>query len=187
MEVLTQHEFSYRKKEILKKIEDGTIFIHPTDTIYGISCNATDEKVVQKLREIKKRFNKPLSIWAPSVEWIKENIKEKQKDHPQIDELPGPFTMIIPLKNTDCIAKNVSFSDTLGVRIPNHWFSQYVEELGFPIITTSANKVGEAFMTSLEDLDKEVEKHVEFIIYEGEKTGKPSKIIDLEKEEVLER
>ena len=75
----------------------------------------------------------------------------------------------------------------MGVRIPDHWFSQVVEALGFPIITTSANKTGQPFMTSLENLDSEMKMKVDFIIYEGEKKARPSKIIDLVKGNIKER
>ena len=72
--------------------------------------------------------------------------------------------------------------DTIGIRIPNHWFTPFVEELGLPIVTTSANKVGRMFMTSIEDIDPEIKNNVDFIIYEGEKKGRPSNIVHLEKE-----
>lgn len=69
--------------------------------------------------------------------------------------------------------------DTLGVRIPNSWFKALVKEIGIPIITTSANLSGKKYMTSLDDLDADVRKKTDFIIYEGRKAGKPSRIIDL--------
>ena len=75
--------------------------------------------------------------------------------------------------------------DSLGVRIPAHWFSQVVKDLDFPIVTTSVNKSGQEFMISLESLDPEIKKNVSFIIYEGEKKVRPSKIVDLTKEETI--
>ena len=54
-----------------------------------------------------------------------------------------------------------------------------VEKLGVPMVTTSANKTGKPFMTKLENLDSDIEKEVEFMIYEGEKGGRPSQIVDL--------
>ena len=78
--------------------------------------------------------------------------------------------MLVKLKNKECVASNVSGLDTLGVRIPDHWF-----KVDIPIVTTSVNKSDKNNMTSLEDLDKDIK--VDFIIYEGEKKGKSSKII----------
>ena len=72
--------------------------------------------------------------------------------------------------------------------MPEHWFSGIVKELAFPVVTTSANVSGDNFMTSIENLDERVKNKVDFIIYEGEKHGRPSKIIDLTKRErVIER
>ena len=75
MEILTKREVLMRKKELFRKIKEGAIFIYPTDTIYGIGCNAQDENAVLKIREIKNRPDTPLSVWVPSLKWIKENCE----------------------------------------------------------------------------------------------------------------
>tara|TARA_Y100000310_G_C20357294_1_gene657280 strand:- start:134 stop:703 length:570 start_codon:yes stop_codon:yes gene_type:complete len=184
MKVLTKTELRIKYSEILDKIKKGAIFIHPTDTIYGISCDAENRESVKKLREIKDRPTNPFSVWAPSKEWIKENCQISKKNERWLEELPGPYTLITKLKNKKAIAPEVNVSiSTLGVRIPAHWFSQIVKDLDFPIVTTSVNKSGQEFMSSLESLDPEIKKNVSFIIYEGEKKVRPSKIVDLTKEE----
>ncbi len=187
MEMLTKTELELKFEEIAKKIEEGTIFIHPTDTIYGISCNALDEKAVKKIREIKERPETPFSIWAPSIKWIKKNCLINKEVERWLDKLPGPYTLILKLKNKKTVAENVSFSDSLGVRIPEHWFSNVVEALRFPIITTSVNKAGQQFMTCLENLDQEMKGKINFIVYEGEKKARPSKIVNLVEGKVKER
>jgi len=87
------------------------------------------------------------------------------------------------------LQKNVAPDlNTLGVRIPDHWFSNFVKEIDLPIVTTSVNKSKSDFMTSLDDLDEEIKSKVDFIVNEGVIEGKPSKIIDLTDEvEVIER
>lgn len=188
MEVLTKAELQVRFDEVAEKIKAGAIFIHPTDTIYGLSCNALDEKAVAKIRKLKQRQDNPLSVWAPNVDWIKKNGVIDKKSEEWLNKLPGPYTLILKLKNKSAVAKSVNLGqETLGVRIPEHWFSKAVSKLGFPIVTTSANQQGKPFMTKLENLDPEIEIGVEFIIYEGEKMGHPSKLIDLVKGMVKER
>tara|TARA_Y100000310_G_scaffold306937_1_gene348533 strand:+ start:826 stop:1041 length:216 start_codon:yes stop_codon:yes gene_type:complete len=71
--------------------------------------------------------------------------------------------------------------------MPDHWMQELVEELGVPIVTTSANKTGKEFMTSLENLDPEIKRGVKFIIYEGEKKARPSRLVNLADEKVTER
>jgi len=188
MEVLTKPELDSRYEEIVKRIKGGALFIHPTDTIYGIGCNALNKKSVDKIRELKERPDSPLSIWVPSINWIKENCELTKKLEKWISQLPGPYTLIILLKNKLAIADNVAPNvNTIGIRYPDHWFNKIIESCDIPIVSTSANKTGEPFMTCLENLNPEIEKDVDFIIYEGKKGARPSKIINVENEEIKER
>jgi len=180
METLTKSEVNYRKDELKQRIAEGEVFIHPTDTIYGLGCNALDEKAVKAIRDLKDRHNTPFSVWAPSKDWIRANCELGEEGEEWLDKLPGPYTLILKLKNKKAIAPNVyPGNGSIGVRLPNHWFNFVVEEIGLPIVTTSANRVGQQFMTSVENIDPEVQKGVRFIVYEGEKKGRPSQIIDL--------
>ncbi len=188
MEVLTRTELRLRHDEILAKIKQGAILIHPSDTIYGLSCNALDAKAVGKIRQLKQRVSTPFSVWIPSLKWIHDNCVVDKLTQEWISHLPGPYTLIVKLKNKKAVVSQVNAGGaTLGVRLPDHWFSAIVGELGIPIVTTSANKTGQPFMTSVEDLDPDIEKGVEFLIYEGLKQGRPSKIVDLSKGTVKER
>lgn len=187
--VITKEEFNLQKEAFFQDIEEGAIFIHPTDTIYGIGGNAKRPDVVKEIREIKQREKQPFSVIAPSKEWIRENCVVTREAEEWINKLPGPYALILKLKNRNCVSEEVAPGlDTLGVRIPNHWFSRAVMEIGLPIITTSANITDEGFMTSMDDLSADIRKKMDFIIYEGEKNGRPSKIIDLTgKVKVIER
>ena len=189
METLTKSEVQLRVQELIELINEGDIFIHPTDTIYGIGCNALDEKAVKKIRKLKERKESPFSLWVPSKDWIREHCVVPKEGEKWLDKLPGPYTLILKLKQNNVIAPSVSMgAETIGVRIPNHWFNRVVELAQTPIITTSANRSGKQFMTSLEDLDKEIKNGVRFCVYEGEKNGKPSNIVHLtEKLKILER
>jgi L-threonylcarbamoyladenylate synthase len=189
MEIVAKHELHSRKKDIIKKIKEGGVFIHPTDTIYGLGCDALNEAAVKKIRKLKDRHDTPFSVWIPSQDWIKQNCQHSPALNKWLKELPGAYTLIVKLKNKKCVAPNVNPSNqTLGIRMPHHWLHNLINELDFPIVTTSANKTGKSFMTSLEDMDPEIKRSVDFIIYEGEKKARPSKIINLiEEERVIER
>ncbi|MBL7054158.1 Sua5/YciO/YrdC/YwlC family protein [Candidatus Woesearchaeota archaeon] len=187
MRILTKEECEIENGYISEKISRGTIFIHPTDTIYGLGCNALRAEAVKKIRDIKESYENPFSVIAPSKEWILENCHVNDKGMGWLNKLPGPLTLIFKLKNMDCISKDVNNGlDTLGVRIPDNWFSEFIKWLDVPIITTSVNKTKNEFMTSVEDLDGSIKGSVDFIVYDGEKKGSPSKIVNLTKGMVVE-
>ncbi len=180
MIILSKDEFGINREQYLKLIEKGAIFIYPTDTIYGLGCSALKDISVKKLRKIKKRPKMPFSIIIPSKEWIYKNCEVKDSDEKWIKKLPGPYTLLFKLKEKNELSKFVN-PDTkiIGIRIPNHWFFDFVKEINLPIITTSVNISGEEYMTSLDNLNEDIKKRTDFIIYEGEIQGKPSRIIDL--------
>jgi len=186
MQTISKDEFKVEKEIFFNKIKQGSLFIHPTDTIYGIGCDATNHDAVYKVRETKERYINPFSVIAPSKEWVRENCEVNEQVEEWLDKLPGPYTLILKIKNKEALAPNVNMDmDTIGVRIPDHWFSEVVSELKIPIITTSANITQDDFMTSEEDLHPKVKTYMEFMVYEGEKKGRPSKIVDLTKEEMI--
>jgi len=179
MRVLNFEEFKLEKESIIDSIINGAVFIHPTDTIYGIGCNAQDSDAVKKVRNVKQRLSSPFSVIAPSIDWIKENCIVTKDEEEWLEKLPGPYTLILKLKK-DCVAKEVNRGlKTLGIRIPSHWIRKIASDAEIPIVTTSVNRSNEDYMTSLEDLDSSIKGSIDFALYEGKKEGKPSKIIDL--------
>jgi L-threonylcarbamoyladenylate synthase len=185
MQIYNKDEFKLNKDRILKEIKNGAVFIYPTDTIYGIGCNALDSKAVKRVRDMKGRYNQPFSVIAPSKDWIKANCKMTKDGEEWLKKLPGPYTLIFKIRNKDAVCtETIPGIDSLGVRIPDHWFSDASTELGVPIITTSANQVGKYFMTSLDNLSSDIKKVIDFIIYEGEKQGSPSTIVNLSEAKV---
>jgi L-threonylcarbamoyladenylate synthase len=184
MELINQDEFNGRKIELSKKLLN-TVFIYPTDTIYGLGCNATNKDLINQVRELKGRYQRPFSVIAPSKKWILDNCEVDKNAQEWINKLPGPYTLILKVKHKNSVADNINPGlNTVGVRMPNNWFAKVVEDLDVPIITTSVNIVGEPFMTSLDDLDSNIKKGVNFIFYTGEISGTPSKLVFLDKPEV---
>lgn len=189
MRVLNFQEFGIEKEGFIDAIRRGAVFIHPTDTIYGIGCNALNSSSVRKIRKLKSRATNPFSVIAPSLDWVYENCVVTREAEEWLSKLPGPYTLILKLKNASCVAREVNPGFmTLGIRIPSHWIRKIVAEAVIPVVTTSVNKANEDYMTSLEDLEPSIKSGVDFALYEGKKEGKPSKIIDLtEAMKVIER
>ncbi len=187
-EVLKAEDVKKNMKKYVSVLKKS-VFIHPTDTIYGIGGDATRSNIVAKIREIKNRYTQAMSVMAPSKEWIRENFIITPTVEEWLKKLPGPYTLILKKKpNKKPVAKNVAPGlDTVGIRIPAHWIKDLVKLMNKPIITTSVNVTGNNYMTSLDDLDKEIEKKIDYIIYEGQILGHASTIVHLEGEKVVIR
>ena len=180
MRILNADELKFERLSIIEDIMKGSVFIHPTDTIYGIGCNAQNSFSVRKVRRLKGRISNPFSVIAPSLDWVRENCMVTEEGEEWLEKLPGPYTLIFKLKKSNCVSKEVNPGlSTIGVRMPNHLISKLVAEAEIPVVTTSVNRSNEDYMTSLEDLDPLIKGGIEFILYEGRKEGKPSKLVDL--------
>jgi L-threonylcarbamoyladenylate synthase len=179
MIILNKEETLERKEEIISAIKAGKIFIYPTDTIYGLGCDATNEEAVKKLREIKNRENKPFSVIAPGKKWIIESYKVNQLS--RLDILPGPYTVILNYRNKNVLSDSVFLDALPGVRIPKNWFTDIISEAGVPFVTTSVNISGEKHMEKLDDISNKISEKVDYCIYEGPIFGKQSMRIDLTK------
>lgn len=160
--------------DLIKEIKKGKIFIYPTDTIYGLGCDATNKDSVEKIKKIKKRDkNKPLSIIAPSIDWIKENLIIDVRLN---DYLPGPYTIILKKKIKDFLL-HVSDTDSLGIRIPDNKTTKKIQKSNLPFITTSVNLSGEKNITKISEISNEILNQVDYVIDFGELSGSPSTLI----------
>lgn len=154
------------------------IFIYPTDTIYGIGCNAENSKLVKKIRRIKNRDKKPFSIIAPSTNYILKNFETNVKTINKY--LPGKYTLLLKKKDRNFL-KHVSDNEYMGIRIPKHPLTKILQKTKKPIITTSVNLSGKKPANSIKEVDKDIIKKVDFIVDSGTLSGNPSKIIKKEK------
>lgn len=155
-------------KEILDN--DGVI-IFPTDTVYGIACNCFSEKAIKKVFDIKKRpENKPINVLSNNLDKIKlvsKNINEKEEF--LINKyMPGALTIILD-KNEKVSDILTAGLDTIGVRIPKNNISlRILENVSYPLATTSANISGDSAGIKISDFLKEFDGVVDAIIDGGE-------------------
>ncbi|MAG02843.1 threonylcarbamoyl-AMP synthase [Candidatus Pacearchaeota archaeon] len=156
------------------EIISGKIFIYPTDTVYGIGCDATNQDSVKKIKEIKGRDkDKPLSIIAPSLKWINENLIV---DVDLSKYLPGPYTLILKKKDPEFL-KHIAPGDSLGIRIPKTELTNEIQKSRRPFVTTSLNLSGNPPITSIDKIPNEIKNKVDHIIDGGELNGRPSTLI----------
>jgi tRNA threonylcarbamoyl adenosine modification protein (Sua5/YciO/YrdC/YwlC family) len=162
------------RREVIVAILEGRVFLYPTDTVYGLGCDASNPVAVRRIREIKTTGH-PFSVIAPSKKWIRENLRVTRAGY--LRRLPGPYTLIFRMKkNTVC--EQVSMR-TLGVRIPRHPFTGVVQEAGIPFVTTSANMSGETPVWSTHGVPSGIERNVEVAIHDDILNNPPSRVIDL--------
>jgi tRNA threonylcarbamoyl adenosine modification protein (Sua5/YciO/YrdC/YwlC family) len=176
-EILSDHT-PRKQHQITSTLSDGGVIVYPTDTVYGIGCDASNKEAVARVRQAKQRPEKPLSVIAPSQDWIRNHFDLSDKAETALGKLPGPFTYILS-RSSDAVAPNVApGKDSLGVRRPDHWITGLVSDLGKPVVTTSANISGEPTIETINDLSPEVTKHVDIAINGGRIEGSASTIID---------
>lgn len=185
MEILTT-KIEKEKSAIDEAVEilaNSGVVAFPTETVYGLGCDYTDETALKKIFEVKGRsFNKPLTAHISKLEEI-ENLAE---DIPNIfyrlaDKfLPGPLSVILPKKNTvsDLMTSGLK---TIAIRFPkNQTALNLISAYGKPLAATSANISGGISPLSAKEVLAELNSQIPLIIDDGETAEqKESTIISL--------
>lgn len=173
------------KEEIEKAVEvlkNGGLILYPTDTLWGIGCDATNEEAVQRIYDLKRSGDKKsMLVFVENLDRVLFYVDKVPDVAWDIFELAEkPTTLILP--NAKGVAKNLIPEErTLGIRIPKHEFChQLLYKFKKPIVSTSANFSGEASPIYFADIKREIREGVDMIInkkYEGSPTHAPSSII----------
>ena len=178
----------------LEILRNGGIILYPTDTVWGIGCDATNPEAVAKVYAIKKREDsKSLVLLASDMDMICRYVKEIPEMAVQLVEVNDkPMTIIYPgavagekgcmRAERNCLAFNTVAEDgTVGIRIPMMDFcQQLVARFGRPIVSTSANISGEATPKRFAEISEEIKSAVDYIVdpaLERGSTGQSSSII----------
>ncbi|KAB1159318.1 threonylcarbamoyl-AMP synthase [Tenacibaculum aiptasiae] len=175
-----------RTESFLKK---GEIILYPTDTVWGIGCDATDEKSVKRIFEIKNREeSKSLIILVDSIEMLQQYIDEIPEDALKIlKENKKPTTIIY--NNPKGLAKNTIASDnTVAIRIPDDEFcKQLIKKFGKPIVSTSANISGEPTAKSFSEISNAILNSVDYVVdlHREKITQKSSTILRIDNGSVI--
>jgi L-threonylcarbamoyladenylate synthase len=175
------------KEEIQKAVEvlkRGGLLLYPTDTVWGIGCNATNEEAVARIYALKRSADKhAMTVLVASTDDVGRYVKRVPEVAWQLLEVADtPLTIIYP---GGCgIAPNlIPDTGTIGIRVPKHDFCQaLLRRLGRPLVSTSANISGEATPLNFDAIPDEIRAGVDMVVsrnFEGHPTGKPSSIIML--------
>lgn len=173
------------KQEIdaaVKVLKEGGVILYPTDTVWGIGCDATDKEAVERVFEIKQRSDaKSLITLVADADMIGRYVKVIPQMAIELIEVNDkPMTIIYP--GAMGLADNVVAEDgSVGIRIPQSEFCrQLCRRFGGAIVSTSANISGEEAPASFEDINASILDEVDHIVdpcYEEGATGVSSQII----------
>ncbi len=182
--------------EALRTLREGGIILYPTDTVWGIGCDATLPDAVARIYEIKHRADsKSLVLLASDLDMVARYIKKIPDIAIDLVEVnDAPMTIVYP--GAVCSAEGapgdrfhlawntVSQEDgSVGIRIPMmEWCRNLIYKLGRPIVSTSANISGEPTPKRFTEIPQEIKDAVDFVVppsVDTESTGRPSQIIKL--------
>lgn len=171
-------------KKALEVLISGGVILYPTDTIWGLGCDATNEAAVQKLLELKNRpEHKSLIVLLDNDNKLQSYVKEiPEVAYDLIEYAEKPLTIIFDAAKN--LAPSVINKDgSVGIRIVKHDFcSPLIQRFRKPLVSTSANLSGEASPKNFDDIDDAIKAGVDYIVdFEQEKRqhGAPSTIIKL--------
>tara|TARA_B100000902_G_scaffold6788_1_gene8782 strand:- start:7618 stop:8163 length:546 start_codon:yes stop_codon:yes gene_type:complete len=168
-------------KKAVKCLNNGGIIIYPSDTLWAIGCDATNQNSIDKIYKIKKRSKSmPFICLMNNYKMIEKytNINQSTKDI--INSQNGPTTVIYDeVKNLD------TFSKSIAIRIPNDLFCQnLLNAFDRPIISTSVNISGDNYPFYFKEIDKVILDQVDYKVnlFINKKLDKASKIIKIKED-----
>ncbi len=176
-------EINSEIQKAFEVIQNGGIILYPTDTVWGIGCDATNTDAVAKIYQLKQRAETQSMICLMNGEKMMYNVF---KDIPEVawqilDLCQKPTTII--LDNPRNVAPNLIASDkTLGIRIIKEPFCfKLLERIKKPLVSTSANISGQPTPKSFKEISPEIIKGVDYVVnlHKDKICDKPSTIIKL--------
>lgn len=167
---------------IIKTLKDGKLVIMPTDTIYGIIGDATNEDVINKVYEVKERpHDKPLLILVSNLSMLHELVTEIPKETEKIINKfwPGPLTILFKKssKVSDALTANSAW---VAIRMPNDKrLLNIMNHLNRPLISTSANISSHNAITNPNQLEEKMKEKIDLIVDEGTVNNEASTLITI--------
>ncbi|MBR5849971.1 MAG: threonylcarbamoyl-AMP synthase [Alistipes sp.] len=169
-------------EEAAEVLKAGGLILYPTDTLWGIGCDATNAEAVAKIYALKQSENKhSMLVLCHSAEQIVRYVNRAPGIAFEVMEMAtSPLTLILP--GAVGVAENlIPAEGTLGMRVPDHEFCRLLlRRFGRPIVSTSANISGEKSPKGLAEVVREIVDGVDYVVnprFQGRPTGKPSSII----------
>jgi len=168
----------------LSVLRDGGVILYPTDTIWGIGCDATNADAVARVAAIKNRpDDKSFVILLDSAERLGKYVKRVPDIAWDLVELSEkPLTIVYP-GAVNVAPQAIAADGTIAIRVTRHPFCrELVARLGRPLVSTSANTAGEPSPESFEAIPDAIRTRVDYVVDlpgERKREGRPSAILSL--------
>ncbi len=168
-------------RKAVEVLKDGGVIIYPTDTVYGLGCDLSNKRGIERIYEIKKRNKKqPLSFVCSDLKHISQYARVTDYAYKTMKRLlPGPYTFI--LEASRLVPKIIMPKrPTSGIRVPdNEICLALIRELGQPIISTSVKTQNGEDLGNPAIIDEHFGRIVDLIIDGGVIDPQPSSVISL--------
>ncbi len=155
-------------EKAIETLKNGGVILYPTDTIWGIGCDATNEEACQKISQIKNRpENKSFIILVDSIQMIEKYIPEfPDVCYDLVDLADKPLTIIYP--NAKGLAPSILADDgSVGIRVTKDPIClKLIRSMRKPLVSTSANLSGEANPSCFTDVNQQIKDQVDAIVME---------------------
>ena len=167
----------------LSVLKRGGIILYPTDTVWGIGCDATNADAIDKIYALKKRQeNKALICLVSDFKMLNQYVEEVPEVAYDILKYAAKPTTIVYDKPIRIAENLVGEDDTLGIRVTKDDFcNKLIRKLKKPLVSTSANISGQKTPESFSQISPEILKGVDYVVnlQQSKSTSKPSAIIKL--------
>jgi tRNA threonylcarbamoyl adenosine modification protein (Sua5/YciO/YrdC/YwlC family) len=177
-------------EKVVKVLRDGGLVIYPTDTVYGLGCDITNSRALEKIAKIKgvKLEKANFSFICHDLSNLSDYVKQIDTSTFKLLKraLPGPYTFILPGNNN--LPKEFKKKTTVGIRIPDNSIAlEIVRKLGNPIVSTSIRDDDEVieYTTDPELIFEKWQNLVDLVIDGGYGDNIGSTIIDLSGDEPI--
>ena len=176
-------DFNEEINNALAVMKRGGIILYPTDTVWGIGCDATNADAIDKIYGLKKRSEtKAMICLVSDFKMLNQYVEDVPEVAYDILKYAAQPTTIIYDKPIRVAENLVSEDNTLGIRVTKDEFCQkLIRKMKRPLVSTSANISGEPTPESFHEISPEILKGVDYVVnlQQSKKTAKPSAIIKL--------
>jgi L-threonylcarbamoyladenylate synthase len=171
-------------KKAVQVLKSGGVILYPTDTIWGIGCDATNEKAVERIYRIKKREDsKSMLVLMENPALLERYVNDVPEVAWDLVEISStPLTVIYP-KAKNLAANLIAEDGSIGIRFTKEEFTiKMLQQFRRPIVSTSANISGEKPPAFFDEISEEIKSQVDYVVeYRQDDTvpAQPSSIIKL--------